>query len=208
MRFGLVIVALIVVVVMVSQFQDWLWGFASRLCPSGTFASGKVHFSWDATAAVFFGVSGLFLFANITGIRLFPDDKNDLSKKALRLIDRDVPLAVMIGAGVGLWFTTFTPICLTESGIYHRTAPWRAFQQHSWADVVQIDVDCRNRQKSPDLYYVLTLNDHTKLDVADALGWRTFAPFRAKLVGVPLKFTAKVADSCPSWLSDWVGTKP
>jgi hypothetical protein len=207
-RLGLLIVALIVVMVVVSQFQDWLWDIASHQCPPDTFASGKVHFSWDTSASALFGASLLFLFSSITGIRIFPPEEDTAPAKAWRILDTTIPLAMTIVAGAGLWFTTFTPVCLAESGIYHRTAPQRAFQRHQWTDVVKVDVDCRNRRRSPDLYYVLTMKDHTELDVADALRWRAFASFRTNLAGVPLKFTANIADSCPSWFSDWVGTKP
>jgi hypothetical protein len=208
-RTGLTILIVLLMVAVGIPISNAIWEIAARQCPGDTFASGKLYFSWDGWAVAAFAVT-LFLSVMSVAVRFPPFTEQDREKYSWcrSRIGIGTLVLLVVTVGVGLWLTNSTPICLASSGVYHRTAPWRTFRRQAWADAVRLNVECRYRRRQPDLHYVITWKDGTKLDIADALGRRTFYRFRDRLAHVPYAFAANVAGSCPDWYSDWVGTRP
>lgn len=209
LRIGIVIVVFVLTLVAAFWLSARVWDIASAQCPSDTFTSGKVYFFWDGlTESLLFAIIFLPLMSALARLPPFTAKDRERFSWYFGTTGTVVTLLFIIASAAALWYTSSTPLCLADSGIYHRTAPWHDFQRHAWTDVTKLDVDCRNRGESPDLYYVVTMKDGTNLDVGDALHYRAFGKFRAQLANVPITFAAKIDRSCPDWYSDWAGQKP
>ena len=208
LTFFVVIFALVAIVLLLLRLQTTIETLASRHCPPETFISGPLHNLWVhwMLAPVALGLC----FIVLTGIaRIFPS----IEYAGILVIKSRLGLTLVLGSTavlcVAYWVATSSLFCLSREQVLYRDFPWQAFKAVQWDDLTQIDVDCRSRAKSPDLYYVLTMKNGERLDLAGAENLQSgFPDLNRQLAARSFKFEANIAPSCPDWYRRWVGKRP
>lgn len=208
LTFFIAILTLATIVLLLLHLQTTIEALASRHCPPETFISGPLHNLWVHWMLAPVALGPFFIV--LTGIaRIFPS----IEYAGIPVIKSRLGLTLVLGSTAVLcvtyWVAASSLFCLSREQVSYRDFPWQSFEAVQWDDLIQIDVDCRSRGKSPDLYYVLTMKNGERLDIAGAEDFQNgFSNLNRQLVARLFKFEANVAPSCPDWYRRWVGKRP